>query len=179
MARTVIHGVVVAVLVAILAAVGSAIGITTVWPVLLGVAVGLAAWPLSLGRVGAFVLGAVVSWVAMAMYAGFLPHVAFSRALIVLIGVMLLTIVAALTADLVPLWAGLVGYAAFTGLYEPLYAESPTLFLSESPGALLTVLLAGAVGLAIAGLATLVTGGQTTREVAVETPLGLRTEEVA
>lgn len=179
MGRTVIHGAVVAVLVAILAWVGSAIGITTIWPVLLGVAVGLAVWPLSLGRVGAYVLGAVIGWVAMAAYAGFLPQVGFSRALTVLLGVGLLAVVAALSADLVPFWAGLIGYAAFAGLYEPMYAESPTLFLSESPAALLTVLLAGAVGLAIAGLATLVTGAQETRDVAVETPIGMRTEEVA
>jgi hypothetical protein len=179
MARTVIHGAIVAVLAAILAWVGSAIGITTVWPVLLGIAVGLAVYPLSLGRVGAYVLGAVLGWVAMALYAGFLPHVGGSRALIVLIGVGLLAVVAALSADLVPLWAGLVGYAAFTGLYEPLYAESPTLFLQESPGALLTVLLSGAVGLAIAGVAAMVTGSQDTRPVRVETPLGARTEEVA
>jgi hypothetical protein len=179
MGRTVIHGAVVAVLVAILAWVGSAIGITTVWPVLLGVAVGLAVWPLSLGRVGAFVLGAVIGWVAMAAYAGFLPQVGSSRALVVLLGVALLAVVAVLSADLVPFWAGLIGYAAFTGLYEPMYADSPTLFLSESPAALLTVLLAGAVGLAIAGLAALVTGASETREVVVETPIGMRTEEVA
>jgi hypothetical protein len=179
MGRTVIHGAIVAVLVAILAWVGSAIGITTVWPVLLGVAVGLAVWPLSLGRVGAYVLGAVIGWVAMAMYAGFLPQVGSSRAIVVFLGVALLAAVAALSADLVPFWAGLIGYAAFSGLYEPMFVESPTMFLSQSPGALLTVLLAGAVGLAIAGLAALVTGEQDSREVAVETPLGMRTEEVA
>jgi hypothetical protein len=178
MGRTVIHGAVVVVLAALVAAFGSAIGITTVWPVLLAVAVGLAVWPLSLGRVGAYALGAVVGWVAMALRAGFLPDIVVSRTLAVVIGVVVLTLVAALTSDLVPLWAGLAGYAAFAGLYEPLYAESPTLFLSESPVALVTVLLAGGLGLAAAGLAEMVTGGAPAREVAVERPVAPRSEEV-
>jgi hypothetical protein len=177
MGRTVIHGAIVAVLVALIAAVGSAIGITTVWPVLLAVAVGLAAWPLSLGRVGAFVLGAVVGWLAMALRAGFLPDTAFARALVVLVGVVLIAAVAALTSDLVPLWAGLAGYAAFAGFYEPMFADAPTLFLSESPGALVTVLLAGGLGMAIAGLAELVTGPAGARDVTVERPIDAYREE--
>jgi hypothetical protein len=114
---------------------GSAIGITTVWPVLLGVAVGLAVWPLSLGRVGAYVLGAVVGWVAMAMYAGFLPHVGFS---------------ARSCCDRRRAARGRGGAVrrprAVLGRADRLrrvhravradVRESPTLFLSESPGAL-------------------------------------------
>lgn len=177
MTRTVVHGAIVAVLAALLAAIGSAIGIPTIWPVLLGVAVGLAVWPMSLGRVGAFALGAVVSWGVMALRAGVLPDLGLSRALIVLIGIVLIAAVAVVTADHVPLWAGLVGYAAFAALYEPMFADSPTLFLSESPGALLTVLLSGGVGLAIAGLADLLTGPPESDEILGERPAAARSEE--
>jgi hypothetical protein len=157
--RTLICGVVLALLAAVVAVTGSALGITTLWPLLLGAAVGFAAVPVSLGRVSAFVLGAVVSWVAMALRAGFLPDLPASRAIVVAGAVLLLAVVAAVTANRAPLWAGLVGYAAFAGLYEPLYAATPTAFLTESPTALLTVLLAGAIGVAAAELGQLLSGG--------------------
>lgn len=165
MARTAISGAIVALLAALVAVSGGAIGITTVWPVLLAVAVGLAARPLTLGRVVAYVVGATASWIALAIRAGYLPDVAASQAVVVVGAVVLLTVIAALTADRVPLWAGLAGYAAFAGLYEPMFAATPTAFLTESPPALVTVLLAAGVGILVAELADLVTGSRrTTRE---------------
>jgi hypothetical protein len=153
MSRTVVRGAVIALVAAIVAVSGNALGIDTVWPVLLAAAVGLAAVPLGMGRVVAFVVGSLVSWFVLALRAGFLPDVAMARALVVVIGVLLLTALAAATAERAPLWAGLAGFVAFSAYYEPLYAASPTLFLSESPVALVTVLLAAAVGFA-AGLVT-------------------------
>lgn len=157
MARTVIRGVVIAVVAALVAVTGNAIGIDTVWPVLLAAAVGLAVAPVTMGRVAAFVVGAGVSWLVLALRAGFLPDLAASQALVIAVGVLLLTALAALTAERLPLWASLAGLVAFAGYYEPTYAASPTRFLAESPIALVTVLLAAAVGFVAALVTDLVT----------------------
>jgi hypothetical protein len=168
MARTALTGALVALLTALVVAAGSFLGITTIWPVLLAVAVGLAAGHVTLGRVIAYVVGAITSWVAMAIGAGVLPQALVSDVLVVVIGLAILTAVAALTADRVPLWAGLAGYAAFAAFYEPIFAANPTLFLSESPVALLTVLLAAALGIAIATVAELLTAGAGRRVVTTD-----------
>ncbi len=156
MARTAVIGAVVLVLAALVAAGGGTIGITTVWPVLLGVAVGLAAAPATIGRIVAYAVGALASWLAMALGAGLLPQSGLADAIALLVGLAIIVVIATVTSDQVPLWAGLVGYAAFAGLYEPVFAANPTLFLSESPVALVTVLLAGALGIAVASFASLV-----------------------
>jgi hypothetical protein len=168
MTRIVITGAVVALLAALLAVVGSPLGITTLWPVLLAVAVGLAAGHVTLGRVLAYVVGVVVSWVAMAVGAAALPQTGLSDAIVVVLGVVLLTAVAAVSGGRAPLWAGLAGFAAFAAYYEPIYAANPTLFLSESPVALITVLLAGALGIAIATIAELLTAGAPAQTVTTE-----------
>lgn len=155
MARAALIGAVVTLLAAVLAVSGGALGITTVWPVLLAVAVGLAAGSVTLGRIGAYTLGALASWLAIALAAGLLPQTGLADAVALTVGLLLVTVVASVTGGRLPLWAGLAGYAAFAGFYEPTFAANPTLFLTESPVALLTVLLAGALGFAIAGLAQL------------------------
>jgi hypothetical protein len=169
MTRTVLTGAVVALLAALVAATGSVLGVTTLWPVLLAVAVGLAAGHVTLGRVVAYVLGAVVSWVAMAISAGALPQTGLSDAIVAVLGVVLVTIVAIVSGGRAPIWAGLAGFAAFAAYYEPIYAANPTLFLSESPVALVTVLLAGALGVAIATVAELLTAGTGTSSTVVTT----------
>jgi hypothetical protein len=171
MARTALTGAVVALLAALVAVGGSALGITTIWPVLLAVAVGLAAGYLTFGRVAAYVIGLATSWLMAALAAGVLPQMGVSDAIIVVAAVAIMTVIAVVSADRVPLWAGLAGYAAFAGFYEPIYDANPTLFLSESPVAFVTVLLAGALGVAIATVAELLTSAVghetvTTEEVA-------------
>lgn len=157
MARTVLTGAVIALLAAVLAVVGSALGITTLWPVLLAVAIGLAGGRVTLGRVAAYVIGAVAAFVAMAVVAAALPAVAASQVVVVVVAIVVLTALAAVTGERAPLWAGLAGYAAFAALYEPIYAANPTAFLTEAPVALVTVLLAAALGAAAATLVELLT----------------------
>lgn len=161
MARIASRGAVVALVAAVLAVFGGAIGITTLWPVLLAVGVGLAIAPITAGRVAAFALGSVVSWGVMALDAGLLPDAALSRVLTVVIGIVIVTVIALVTVDRAPLWAGLAGFAAFAALYEPMYAANPTAFLTESPVALTTVLLAAAVGALTVALTDLLTAGST------------------
>ncbi|MFA9443856.1 hypothetical protein [Egicoccus sp. AB-alg6-2] len=146
MARTVLTGAVIALLAAGLAVVGGALGITTLWPVLLAVAIGLAGGRTTAGRVVAYVTGAAASFVAMAVTAGVLPALPAATAVVVVVAILVLTAIAAVTGDRVPLWAGLAGYAAFAAFYEPLFAARPTAFLAEAPVALVTVLLATALG---------------------------------
>ena len=159
MARTALIGAVVALLTALVVVGGGLLGITTIWPVLLAVGVGLAARPVTIGRIAAYAVGTLAAWAAIALGAGALPQTAIADAISVVAALLILTAIAAVTADRFPLWAGLAGYAAFAGYYGPLYDANPTLFLSESPVALLTVLLAGAIGFAIAGVADLLTAG--------------------
>ena len=168
MARTALIGAVVALLVALVAMGGGLLGITTIWPVLLAVGVGLAARPVTVGRIAAYAIGAGAGWVATALTAGVLPQTAISDAIAVVAALVIIIALAAVTADQFPLWAGLAGYAAFAGYYEPIYAANPTLFLSESPVALLTVLLAGAIGFAIASLADLLTAGASEQQSSVD-----------
>jgi hypothetical protein len=148
--RTVIGGAVVAVVAGVLAIVGPSIGLDTLWPFLFAAAVALASGPAIASRVGALALGAVTAFVTNAVYAGFVPQVPLTRALLVILGVGLLTVVAGVTGGLLPLWAGLAGYALFAGYYGPTYADSPTTFLADAPVALVTVLLAAGVGAIVA-----------------------------
>ena len=153
--RILIRGAVLALVAAVVALTGGALGIDTLWPVLLAAAVGLAAVPLSLGRAGGFVAGAVVSWVAVAGGASLLPDTAAAQAIIVVVGIALVTAIAAATSDLAPLWAGVAGYAAFAGLYAPVLAADPAPALGDAAVALVTVLLATALGFGAALLGDL------------------------
>jgi hypothetical protein len=97
-------------------------------------------------RIGGFLVGFAVAWVGYAMRAGMLPDTAAGRAVTVFGVIVVLVAVAAVSAEHVPLWAMLVGSAAMVGAYEQTYAASPSLFLSDSPTAATTVLLAVALG---------------------------------
>jgi len=134
---------------------GGALDIDHAWPVLLAAAVGLAAGPARPGRIAAYVAGAMIAWVGAAIGAAALPQIAGAQALVVAGAITVLAGVGAASRGRMPLWAGLAGYAAFAALYQPLYAARPTAFLTESPAALQTILLAGALGFLAALLADL------------------------
>lgn len=156
MLRTVICGAVVAAFAGILALVGDTIGITTLWPVLLAAAIGLAAGPAVGSRIATAAIGSVVGFLSYALLIGVLPGTDGATALVAVVAVLVLTLVSALTGGVLPLWAGLAGYAAFAGLYDPRAVASPTTFLTDAPLALVTVLLAlglGAIAAVLAGLA--------------------------
>lgn len=125
---------------------GGALGLDHAWPVLLAAAVGLAAGPARPGRIAAYVTGATAAWLGAAAGAAALPQTAGARGLVVGAAVATLAAVAAASRQRLPLWAGLAGYAAFAALYQPMYAARPTAFLAESPAALQSILLAGALG---------------------------------
>lgn len=152
MSSTLVRGGVAALAVALTALAGSALGIADPWPVVLALAVVLVPGGTTIGRVGAALVGAILGWVAIAVQAGFLPASSASTLLVSVGAVVLLVLVAVATAERLPLWAGLAGYAVFVGYYLPTFEASPTAFLSESPVAFVSVLLALGIG-ALAGVA--------------------------
>lgn len=97
-------------------------------------------------RIIGFVIGFAIAWVGYAVRAAVLPDTATGRAVVVFAVIIVAMLVAVVTASRVPLWAMLIGSAALVGAYEQTYAASPTLFLSDSPTAATTVLLACAMG---------------------------------
>lgn len=152
MIRTLWAGGVLALVLLLAALGGPALGLATLWPVVLAAAVGLAASDGHVGRAGAFVVGVLTGWLALAVRAGFLPDVALGRAGVALLAVAIVTGVALASAGRVPLWASLVGLAAFSAAYEPVYADSPTTFLADSPVAAATLLLGAGLGFLVSGL---------------------------
>lgn len=167
MLRTVVCGVGVAVVAGMLAIFGGTFGITTIWPVLLAVAIGLAAGPAIASRTGGAAIGAVVGFLAYAVMIGVLPATTGATALAMIGAVLVLTAVAALSAGLLPLWAGLAGFAAFAALYDPVSVASPTTFLTDASLALVTVLLALGLG-ALTALGTTLLGATTSARSDVE-----------
>jgi hypothetical protein len=158
MTRTVVSGAVLAVVAALVAVFGEAIGILQLWPFLLAAAVGLAASGSALGRIAGFVLGALVGWVIAALRAGFLPDTTGSAVILAVLAVALALAIGAASLGRAPMWTALAGFAAFSGLYGPIYADSPTTFLADSPVWLVSLLVASGVGFLAAFLGELAAG---------------------
>ena len=154
---TLIRGAIVAGAVALAVVLSTVIGLSSPWPILLtaGVAVVRPARP---GPIGALLVGAAAWWLAMALRAGVLPDTTTSAVLAAVLAVLVSTVVAAATGDRMPLWAGLAGSALFAGLYEPVFADSPTAFLAESPLAFGSVVVAVGIGALAAALIAVVEG---------------------
>lgn len=150
-----LRGTVVAGAAALVVVLSTAIGLSSPWPVLLIAAVAFAR-PFRPGVVGALFVGVVAWWIAMALRAGVLPDATSSEVLAVVLAVALVTVAAAVSRDRLPLWAGLAGSAVFAGLYEPVFADAPTHFLTDSVLALASVVVAIGAGAIAAVVADLV-----------------------
>lgn len=137
----------------LVAALPSLLGLSSPWPALLVAAVALAR-PFRPGAVGAVLVGAAAWWLGLALRAGLLADTTSALVLAAVAAVAVCTVVAAATRERLPLWAALVGIAAFAGVYEPMFAEAPTRFLAESVPALASVVVAAGVGSLAAVLAT-------------------------
>lgn len=160
MRRTLISGGLLALTAAALADHGSHLGLAVPRDALLGAALGavLGLVPMARadrlwGRAPAFVVGALVAWLGYALRAGVLPDIPMGRAVAAVIVVGLVTVVAAVSRERLPLWAGLVGVGAVAGAYETAFAQAPTAFTSESTTAVTVVLLAAACGYVAASIA--------------------------
>jgi hypothetical protein len=114
------------------------------------------------GKVAGFLAGFALAWLGFALRAAVLPDSSAGRAVAAFIVVALIAVVAAASRGRLPLWSGLVGAAAIVGAYEAVYTSAPSQFVSESPAAATTVLLAVGLGF----LATTVIAPQTDSRVA-------------
>lgn len=112
----------------------------------LGGVIGLVPNDPPLGKLGGFALGFAVAWIAFAVRAAVLPDSTVGRAVAAFFVVLICGAVAAVSVGKVPLWSSLVGAATMVGAYETSYSNSPSTFLTTSPQAATTVLLAAAVG---------------------------------
>jgi len=148
MLRTLLSGFVLALCTAVVLMIGGGSDLEHV--ALLGAAlggvIGLVPHDPPLGKLGGFALGFVVAWIAFGVRAAVLPDSTFGRAVAAFLVILVCGAVAAVSAGRVPLWSTLVGAAAIVGAYETAYTSSPPTFLTASPQAATTVLLAAAVG---------------------------------
>jgi hypothetical protein len=169
------RGAIVAVAVALSAILGASLGLPAGWPVALASAALLAPGRPSLARIGALAMGIVVGILTLAMQAALLPAAAVSEAIAAVVAIAVIAGVAAVSGGRVPLWIGVVGYALFTALYLPVFEASPTTFLADAPVALVTSLLALAIGAVAATAADLltVTGQPDHEAMAIRDDLGL------
>ena len=163
MRNNIVGGVVLAVVAALVVGLGQVLGLDLQHVALIGAALGgvlgLVPDRTPAERIGGFLVGFVVAWAGFAVRAAVLPDTASGRAVAAFLVVAICMIVAAgmtVTPARLPLWAMLVGVAAIVGAYEETYTNAPSQFLSESPTAATTVLLAVSLGY----LATAVLGPQ-------------------
>src|SRR5690606_88968 len=96
--------------------------------------------------IAAVLVGAGAWWLGLALRAGLLPQTTSSLVIAAVVAVAVCTAAAVLSGERLPLWAGLVGIAVYGGLYEPLFADEPTKFMTQSTLALATVVVAVGLG---------------------------------
>ena len=146
----VIKGAVLAVFGALTIGLGHVFGLDLDQVALLGVTLGAVIGLVpdrSLGeRLIGFAAGFALAWIGYGLRAGMLPDTATARAVVVFGVIIVAMLLVVATGSRIPLWSTLVGMAALVGAYEQTYAASPSLFVSDSPTAATTVLLACAMG---------------------------------
>ena len=150
MRRSLIAGLVLAVLAALITVMGGWFGSDLEHVALLGAALGgalgLIPHRYGWGRISGFLLGFVAAWIGFALRAAVLPDSSTGRAVAAFLVVALCALACAFSSGRLPLWSALLGSAAIVGAYEEIYTNAPSQFISESPEAATTVLLAAAFG---------------------------------
>lgn len=150
MVRSLVTGLCLAVFAAVIIGLSNLLGLGLEHVALLGAALGgvlglvphRPAW----GKPVGFLAGFLFAWLGFAMRAAWLPDSSSGRAVAAFLVVALIAVVAALSGGRLPLWSGLVGAASIVGSYESVYTNAPSQFLSDSPAAATTVLLAVGLG---------------------------------
>ncbi|MDX6197707.1 MAG: hypothetical protein QOJ79_858 [Actinomycetota bacterium] len=149
-ARTLLTGAALAVAAFLLADQGALFGSDLPKVALLGAAagavLGLIRDHVPVARLGGFLAGFLAAWIGYALRAGFLPDIPLGRAIAAAVVVALVTAVAVVSADRMPMWAGFLGAVTLLGSYETTFAATPTSFVSDSMTAVTTSLLAVAFG---------------------------------
>jgi hypothetical protein len=148
--RTLVTGIALAVAAFLLADQGAIFGADLPKVALMGAAagavLGLVNGSLPVARLGGFLTGFAAAWIGYALRAGFLPDIPMGRAIAAVVVVGVITAVAVVSANRLPMWAGFLGAATLLGSYETTFAATPTQFVSDSMTAVTTSLLAAALG---------------------------------
>lgn len=85
------------------------------------------------GRVGAFVVGLIVTMILFVLSVLVLNTTFVGQVLTIVIGLGLITVICALTGGRLPLWAGLMGAILVAGAYGNAFASNPAGILTELP----------------------------------------------
>lgn len=150
MVKSLVTGLCLAVFAAVIIGLSNVLGLDLEHVALLGAALGgvlglvphRPAW----GKVVGFLVGFLLAWLGFALRAAVLPDSSSGRAVAAFVVVVLIAVVAAVSRGRLPLWSGLVGAASIVGAYESVYTNAPSQFVTESPAAATTVLLAVGLG---------------------------------
>lgn len=124
--------------------------LTVAWPVVLGFAL----WG-AVGREGARGLnvavaaaaGAALAYLSYAIVAEFLPITGLWLGLVVGVAIGLMVLIGLVVAAWLSLSAMLVGFAAFAGIFEPLWQESPGALRTDGIETLTVAILALLIGI--------------------------------
>jgi hypothetical protein len=150
MRRALLSGCFIAVAAALTVLLGAVLGEDLEHFALLGAAlggvIGLVPHTPAWGKLAGFGVGFVLAWIGFALRAAVLPDAPSGRAVAAFLVIILCVAVCGLSAGRIPLWSTLVGAAAIVGAYEATYTNSPVQFLSDSPTAATTVLIAAGLG---------------------------------
>lgn len=98
------------------------------------------------GRVGAFIVGMIVTMVLFVLSVLVLNTTFVGQVLTVVIGIGLITVICALTGGRLPLWAGLMGAILVAGAYSSAFAANPAGILTELPQYTTQALVPAALG---------------------------------
>lgn len=157
MVRSLVTGLCLAVFAAVIIGLSNLLGLDLEHVALVGAALGgvlgLVPHRPTWGKPAGFLAGFLLAWLGFALRAAWLPDSSGGRAVAAFLVVALIAVVAALSGGRLPLWSGLVGAASIVGSYESVYTSAPSQFLSDSPAAATTVLLAVGLGYLAANLA--------------------------
>lgn len=97
-------------------------------------------------RLAGFGGGVVLTLIAYLVRAGLLPDSAGGRATYVALVILLVTGLATLSGDRLPMWATLLGAATFAGAYELTYTAAPPEVASSSVSMLTALVMTVAIG---------------------------------
>ena len=156
MVKSLVTGLCLAVFAAVIIGLSEVLGLDLEHVALLGAALGgvlgLVPHRPTWGKVAGFLVGFVVAWLGFALRAAVLPDSPAGRAVAAFLVVALIAVATGASRGRLPLWSGLVGAAAIVGAYESVYTSAPSQFVSESPAAATTILLAVALGFLVTNL---------------------------
>jgi len=159
MVRTLVAGLFVAVAAALVLLIGGPVGLNAgvaVVGVALGAVLALVPYRGPFWRIGAWAVGFIFTWISYAISALLFPSNNTGMAVGAFLGLIMVTVVAGLTRERLPLWCGLVGTATFVGAYYSAFNAAPYLFKTESITYLVAAFATTMVGFLAAALADLI-----------------------